>query len=259
MLTAGLDVGSARTKVVVWKDGGVLGRAVVVQGAESVPATVAKALGEGAAAAGVAVADLERIAATGVGREECDPDWTKLVDGMCLARAAGRTLPSARVVLDVGAQKVLAVRCVDGKALKFSRNEQCAGGTGRFLEMAGGILGLSLSEMDEVATRSTSPTELQNVCSVFAESELLSQIHVTKAPVPDLAAGVLQALANRLFPLVAKVGLQPEVLLGGGVSQSKALRRHLDELLGFPSQLPEDGEYLSALGAAIIAAEGFQG
>ena len=78
-------------------------------------------------------------------------------------------------------------------------------------------------------------------------------------PVPDLAAGVLQALANRLFPLVAKVGLQPEVLLSGGVSQNKTLRRHLDELLGFPSQLPEDSEYLSALGAAIIAAEGFQG
>ena len=134
MLAAGLDVGSARTKVVLWKDGGVLGRAVVVQGSESVPATVARVLDEGADTSGVAVADFERIAVTGVGREECDSGWAKLVDGMCLAQAADRTLSSTRVVLDVGAQKVLAVRCTGGKALKFSRNEQCAGGEFRAQE-----------------------------------------------------------------------------------------------------------------------------
>lgn len=259
MITAGLDVGSARTKAVVWKDGTVLGKAVVEQGSESVPATVDRALKQVAAAAGVSVASLERVGVTGIGREECDSGWTKLVDGLCLAKAADRLLPSTRVVLDVGAQKVLAVRCQSGKALKFSRNEQCAGGTGRFLDMAAGILKISLADMDELAAHSTNPAEFQSICSVFAESELLSQIHVIKAPVPDLAAGVLKSLAMRLFPLVARVGLQPDVLLTGGVSQSGSLRRYLDDLMGFHAKLLEDFEYLAALGAAIIAAEGFQG
>ena len=66
----------------------------------------------------------------------------------------------------------------------------------------------------------------------------------------------LKALANRLFPLIARVGMQPEVLMVGGVSQSQTLRRYLDELLGFPTRLPQESEFLSAIGAAMIAAQG---
>ena len=257
MAVAGLDVGATYTKAVAISDGAVLGEVKLFQGSESVPTIAGKALHEVAAAAGLSRDAIERIAVTGVGREDCDPGWMKLVDGMCLARAADRLYPDTRVVLDVGAQKVLAVRCIRGKALKFSKNEQCAGGTGRFLEMAAGILRLNLPEMNEAAVSSEQPVELQSVCSVFAESEILSQIHVNKAAVPDIATGVLKALANRLFPLIARVGMQPEVLMVGGVSQSRALRRYLDELLGFPIRLPREFEFFGALGAAMIAARGF--
>ena len=256
MAVAGLDVGATYTKAVAVSNGDVLGEVKLFQGSESVPTIADKALDEVAAAAGLSRDALEQIAVTGVGREDCDPEWMKLVDGMCLAQAADKFYPDTRVVLDVGAQKVLAVRCIKGKALKFSKNEQCAGGTGRFLEMAAGILRLDLPEMDEAAVNSDQPVELQSVCSVFAESEILSQIHVQQATVPDIATGVLKALANRLFPLIARVGMQPEVLMVGGVSQSRALRGYLDELLGFPTRLPQEFEFVGALGAAIIAAKG---
>lgn len=259
MAVAGLDVGAIYTKGVVLSNGTVLSKVKLLQGSESVPATAAKVLSQVAAAAGLRPEALERIGVTGVGKEECDPAWRKLVDGMCLAKAADRLYPDTKVVLDVGAQKVLAVRCVGGKPFKFSKNEQCAGGTGRFLEMAASILMISLPEMDQAAAKSANPVELQSICSVFAESEILSQIHVTKAGAPDIAAGVYRALANRLFPLIARVGLQQEVLLAGGVSQSRTLRQYLNDLLGFSTKLPEEFEFLGALGAGIIAAEGFAG
>lgn len=258
MIVAGLDIGTSFTKAVALSDGTVVGRVKLFQGAESVTTVVTRALEQLTEASGLTQAP-SHIAATGVGREEADPSWLKLVDGMCLARAAGKLYPTAGVVLDVGAQKALAVRCTGGKALKFSKNEQCAGGTGRFLDMAAGILMISLAQMDEVAGTASEPVDFQSVCSVFAESEMLSQIHVTKAPVPDIAAGILMALANRLFPLIARVGLQQDVLVTGGVSSSRILREYLGQLLGFAVRLPDDFEYVPAIGAAVIAADTFGG
>ena len=68
MITAGIDMGSKTVKVVILRDGEIIGKAMTVAGFESRAAAeqaFADALGE----AGIQQADIEQTVATGAGRK----------------------------------------------------------------------------------------------------------------------------------------------------------------------------------------------
>ena len=55
-------------------------------------------------------------------------------------------------------------------------NEKCAAGTGRFLEVMARILNVELDELSDLSMKSTEEIEISNTCTVFAESEVISQL-----------------------------------------------------------------------------------
>ncbi|HHY51088.1 MAG TPA: CoA activase, partial [Alphaproteobacteria bacterium] len=165
--------------------------------------------------------------------------------------------PAARTVIDVGAEEGRGLKAsADGKVVDFAGNEKCAAGAGAFAESMARALQLSLKEFGEASLRSDKVIPMNAQCTVFAESEVVSLIH-SSTPKEDIAKSVLDAVASRVCAMVRRVGIDGEVVLIGGMVHNPGFVSSLNTALGTDRiSLPEMPEYVSALGAALIAAEG---
>jgi predicted CoA-substrate-specific enzyme activase len=255
MVVAGIDVGAKNIQVVVLRDGEVAARHAVASGFDQEEAAMA-GLDEAAAAAGVAVDDLDFIAATGVGRKAIPFADFLLTEVAADAKGAYALLPSARTVIDVGADEARAIRLdANGKVADFAVNEKCAAGAGAFVEAMSRALEVSLEDFGRLSTESTESIPMNAQCTVFAESEVVSLIH-SNTPQKDIAKAVHDAMAGRVSAMVRRAGLQEAVVIAGGAAHNvgfvKALTNTLgvEELIVLPSP-----EYVGALGAALVAAE----
>ena len=255
MITAGIDMGAKTIKVVVLKDGDRVASAMKLAGFDT-ETTANEVMAEAIEKAGVARSDLDRVLATGAGRDEA-PDKDGVVTEVGSAsRATHYLYPDARTVIDVGAEEGRAIRCNDrGKVVDFAINEKCAAGAGAFTEAMARALEVPLEELGPLSLTSTQTIPMNAQCAVFAESEVVSMIHnnVTKQ---DMARAVHDAMASRIVSMARKVGFDPPVVLVGGLSRNvgfvDSLRRGL-EIDGLT--IPEDPEYVGALGAALCAAD----
>ncbi|MDD5312682.1 MAG: acyl-CoA dehydratase activase, partial [Dehalococcoidia bacterium] len=157
-------------------------------------------------------------------------------------------------VVDIGADKCLVVKCQHGRPFKTARNDRCAAGTSRFLRIAAKPLGVDVREMGRLALRSQMEIEIDSVCAVFAESEIISLIHQKKHP-EDIARAVFKGLASRIYTLLVKVGFEKSLVMVGGVARNEGLVRALEEKAGCSIMIPEEPMIAGALGAALIACE----
>ena len=254
MVSAGIDMGSKTIKVVVLRDGRIVGRAIRPAGfdaAASAAGVLAAALRE----AGLQRADLQRVIATGAGREEAPGADGVLTEVGCAARAAHHLFPETRTVIEVGAEEGRAIR-VDERArvLDFAVNEKCAAGAGAFTEAMARALEVTVEELGPLSRQSTAVIPINAQCAVFAESEVVSMIHsnVGKA---DVARAVHDAMASRIASLVRRVGLAPAVTLLGGLARNVGFVDSLRRGLGVEAlNIPDDPELCGALGAALAAA-----
>ena len=172
MPVAGVDVGSVAAKAVIFdpQSRSLLGKAVLPTGWNAREAGE-KALAAACADAGGIAAS--RIVGTGYGRISL-PFADKVVTEItCHARGAVHLFPGTGVVLDIGGQdsKVIST-APDGSVQDFLMNDKCAAGTGRFLQVLSGILGMELAELGEAAGRGK-PAAISSMCAVFAETEII--------------------------------------------------------------------------------------
>ena len=158
-----------------------------------------------------------------------------------------------RTILDIGGQdsKVITFTA-DGLVDQFAMNDRCAAGTGRFLEVMSRVLGKDLAAMDALALPVCSPARINSACTVFAESEVVSLLS-KGAPIGEVAAGIYQAVAERVVGLAKQVGWHGPVMLAGGPAHSMALRQALGRALGSEVAVPPCAEFTTALGAALFA------
>ena len=164
-----------------------------------------EAIAMAAGKAGISFEDIRYTVVTGRGREFVPFATDRLSEAFCLARGIYSLFPNVATVLDIGADKILAVRCQSGRPMKIAINDRCAIGSGRFLETLGSSLGVRLEEMEEMAHRSLEPVEIQSTCAVFAETEIISSLVHLQKKREDILKGALQALASRIYPLLLKV------------------------------------------------------
>ena len=252
MPVAGVDVGSVAAKAVVFdpESRSLLGRAVMPTGWN------AREAGERALAAACANAggaEPSRVVGTGYGRISL-PFADKVVTEItCHARGAVHLFPGTGVVLDIGGQdsKVISTAS-DGSVQDFLMNDKCAAGTGRFLQVLSGILGMELEELGEAAARGT-PAPISSMCAVFAETEIIGLL-AQGTPPADIAAGVFRSIARRMRGLAARIPLRGECTFTGGLATSPAFSGLLAEELGVPVNVPEHPQLVGAVGAALIAA-----
>jgi predicted CoA-substrate-specific enzyme activase len=254
-ITAGLDVGSTYTKVVLQSDdGSILGKAAAPTGfrlREMARETYDRALGD----ADIAESDVDYVIATGVGRHQVDFKDLHVTDMTASARGARFLFPETRTILDIGGQTMKASR-IDGaaKVLSFRLNDKCAAGTGAFLEKTARYMGYTTEEIGPLMSTSKDPVPISGVCAVFAESEVINHLTLGTAPA-DIMQGAIESLTSRAVQLMKRVRAVPEHTLIGGILRFETMGRAVSENLQADVNVPEGEmvQFVSALGCAILA------
>lgn len=250
MIGIGIDIGSTATKAVVANDAGDIAEKLVMPtGFSSVEAAdeVAKRLQQ----AGYNANELP-VVATGYGRIAV-PYANKVVTEItCHARGAWALFAEDGTVVDVGGQDTKAIGLAAGKVRKFVMNDKCSAGTGRFLEIMADRLGVSQQELARLAAAGQ-PTVISNMCTVFAESEVISLVGKGE-PRENIARGVIDSVVSRVATLVGQVPAS-RYFLTGGLCENDYVRTRLSEELSAPVDSCENGRFVGALGAALLAAE----
>ncbi len=256
---AGIDIGSQTCEVVVLDETGrLVSTAMVLTGARS-RAAAERALAEALAGAGVGREGLTTLVATGYGRERLDGRTAAATEIRCHARGAWHLHPGTRLVLDVGGQDCKAVRVDErGRVVDFAMNDKCAAGTGRFFEVMARALEIDLDDLGRLALAAARPVALSSICTVFAESEVVSLVAADE-PVANLAAGLCHAAAQRVSSLAQRVGVVSEVTVTGGGALNVGLLQALREALGVDLNVPDEPQMIGALGAALLGWESCHG
>lgn len=255
MITAGIDCGSKNTKVVLLKEKSVLSAASVLSGFDQ-EESAKQALDNAIKEAGINREDIKHITVTGAGMEAIsfadDNVTTVTSDG----RGTFFLFPSARTIIDIGAEEGLVVKIDEnGKVKDFGINEKCAAGAGAFIEAMSRALEVDIKLMGELSLKSTKQIPMNAQCTIFAESEVVSLIH-QKTSKEDIIRAVHDAIADRNTSMVRQIGIEKEVALIGGVANNIGFVDAMNKNLGFELLVPKDGvapEYVSALGAALVA------
>jgi len=172
----------------------------------------------------------------------------------CHARGVHHLLPDAGLVIDIGGQDMKAIRIgPGGKPTAFQMNDKCAAGTGRFLEVMARALGVEVASMGELAAAAADPARISSMCAVFAESEVVTLVARGRR-CADIAAGLLDSVAERVFALAARVGFDGSVIaVTGGVARNAELVAAVSRRLNRPVVVPEQPQFSGALGAALTA------
>jgi benzoyl-CoA reductase subunit D len=254
MITAGVDCGAKNTKVVLLKDGEVIGKGAVLSGFDQKGAAQ-QAFEEALKQAGIVKEDIKCITATGSGKKEVVFANNTVTDVGADAKGVWKLFPTAKTIIDVGAEEGRAIKSDGaGKVVDFAINEKCAAGAGSFTESMARALEVKVEELGDLSLKSTKEIQMNAQCAVFAESEVVTLVHA-KTPKEDMAKAVHDAIASRITSMVRKIGVENDIALIGGVAKNKGFVKSLTDDLGVELKLPEDPEYVTALGAAIVAAE----
>ena len=131
-------------------------------------------------------------------------------------------------------------------------NDKCAAGTGRFLDVMASILRMDVDELGDCAAQATAPAAISSTCTVFAESEVISQM-AAGVRRPDLVAGICRSVASRVAALARRAGVTERVCMSGGVAKNSAVRQAISEELGVPVSFDPLAQYFGAIGAALWA------
>ena len=250
--TLGIDVGSTASKCIMLQDG----REIVSQSLIDVGAGTsgpARAIEAVLANAGMTREDMTFTLATGYGRNSLDHIAdSQMSELSCHAKGAAFLYPDVRTVIDIGGQDVKAMHIENGAMVNFQMNDKCAAGTGRFLDVMARVLEVRTDELGALAAQSTKRVAISSTCTVFAESEVISQL-AQGTDKRDIIKGIHYSVANRVSGLVNRIGVQDRVVMTGGVAQNKGIVSALEESLGHIIYTSPLTQYVGALGAALFA------
>jgi len=254
MVTLGMDIGSITAKAVVLNGGIIVGSKVIFTGFNAAKAGE-KVVQELLAELGLTLEHIERIVATGYGRKSVGFAHSTVTEITCHAKGAHFLDNSVRSIIDIGGQdsKVIAID-ETGKVKDFAMNDKCAAGTGRFLEVMARALEVDLDEFGELSLKADNPSKISSLCTVFAESEVISLIAKGESR-DNIIAGIHQSIASRVMAMASRVGVVSPVMMTGGVAKNIGVVNAIEKLLNSPVKVSKDAQVIGALGAAILAAE----
>jgi benzoyl-CoA reductase subunit D len=254
MISAGVDMGTQSVKVVIVKDGEVASRGKAFSGFD--PSKAAEQVfGEALKEAKISISDVKHITATGSGMDLA-PNSNSTISMMGADAQAGVYLfPKARTIIDVGAEEARAVKCDDnGIMMDFVVNERCAAGAGAFIEAMARALEVKLEDMGPLSLKAERASSINASCVIFGESDVVTLIHRQESK-PEIARAIFEAMADRVSSMVHRLGVNPDVVLLGGVARDVGFVAALKRKLGVEVLISEFPEYAGALGAALVAAK----
>lgn len=252
MITLGIDCGNQSTKAVLLKDNKILAYAKtptdfdVQQAADEVISQVLKK-------GNLSFEDLDASAVTGAGKNLVEQIPVKLNEVSSASLGASFVVPSAEIIIDLGAESSRAIRLDENHAIAdYSSNDKCASGSGTFIETMARTLQIGTEEMGSYSLRHTKDISLVAQCVVFAESEVISLVHEQES-VENIVYGIHSGIANRVAGLVRHVGTADQAVLIGGPGLNAGLVDCLEKETKMKMFVPEHVEFISALGAAVHA------
>ena len=260
--TAGIDVGSSTVKTAVLAGLGagatILGRSVDRIRRRDPVAVIKESYELALEAAGIRADQVDYVATTGEG--ELVPFRTGHFYSMTAhARGGLFLLPEARAVLDVGALHARAILMDDrSKVLGYRMTNQCASGSGQFLENIARYLGIALDEVGALSQSAADPELCSSICAVLAETDVINMVSrgITTA---NILKGIHLSMAGRLVRLLAAAKVEATVLLTGGLAADSGLKAAVEETLEaqnkhFDVRVHEDSILAGAIGAALWGA-----
>lgn len=247
-------MGSTASKCVILKDGRELAaKSLVAYGAGT--SGPERAIREVLEASGKCQEDLAFTLATGYGRNSleglADHQMSEL---SCHAKGAFFLFPGVHTVIDIGGQDVKVMEVENGIMTNFVMNDKCAAGTGRFLDVMARVLEVRVEDLAALGAESTKRLSISSTCTVFAESEVISQL-AKAADRRDIIAGIHRSVASRTAGIARRVSIRDDVVMTGGVAQNYGVVQALEEELGHSILVSPLTQYVGALGAALYAAQ----
>jgi predicted CoA-substrate-specific enzyme activase len=252
---AGIDCGTSFTKaVVLLEENGrprVVGKGRTRSGVK-VDEAANTALAQALEQAGSQRDQVEYIAATGFGRYSVSFRDIQVTEITTAARGAHFAIPKTAAILDIGGQCTRAIGITEtGKVKVFKSNDKCAAGSGMFIQRAAKYLEVPLEDVGELSLRATHPQPISSVCAVLAESEIIN--HVSAGiTVQDILRGIHESLADRAGALLKRVEMKDQLTLIGGVARQAGIAKALEERLKVKVNIPQDCDFICALGAALL-------
>lgn len=250
---AGIDSGSTSTDVVILdKDQNIVTGIILPTGAGAAIGAE-RALEEALKDAELQREDIDAMVTTGYGRTAISDGDKSITEITCHARGAHFLNPEVRTVIDIGGQDSKVIRLDEnGAVANFVMNDKCAAGTGRFLEMMARTMEMSLDDMGKAGLSYKEDITISSMCTVFAESEVVSLIAQNKAT-DDIVHGLNKAVASKTAALAKRVGGEERYMMTGGVSKNQGLVKTLEEKLGTTLVISDKAQLCGALGAALFA------
>lgn len=253
MITVGIDSGSQNTKAVALLDGKVAGKAKlptefdINRAAEQVYGTILSMVGFNKE-------EVRAVVATGAGRGRVEAADARINEILSAAKGAKHIETAACVIIDIGAETARIIRLnSDGTINGYETNDKCASGTGVFIESIARLLQINIEEMGTYSLRHSKELPMHAQCVVFAESEVISLIHQRESK-EDIAYGVHKGISGRICSMASRTGVNGNIVFIGGLGRNTGLVDCLKKEIGHDISVPEDPEYVSALGAALHGA-----
>jgi predicted CoA-substrate-specific enzyme activase len=252
MITVGIDVGSITTKAAVVKDGELLRDKVILTGynvqnaGKSIFDSIISELG-------LSTSAVQKIIATGYGRASVGIAQKTITEITCHAVGAHYLNRAVRSVIDIGGQDSKAIAMDAAGVVKdFAMNDKCAAGTGRFLEVMARALEVDLEKFGSFALEADRPAKISSLCTVFAESEVISLISKGEKR-ENIIAGIHESIASRVAAMANRVGLKPPIMMTGGVAKNIGVVTALEKKLGQRIEVAPKAQVTGAIGAALLA------
>ena len=252
MYTAGIDIGSISTKAVIMRDGQLLASRVILTGynAENAGKKVFDAVLDDLQ---ISASAITRIVATGYGRKGLAIADKSITEIMCHATGARYLNPLIRSIIDIGGQDSKAILLDDrGKVANFAMNDKCAAGTGRFLEVMARALEVNLDEFGRMSLKADLPARISSLCTVFAESEIISLIAKGEKRA-NIIAGIHESICVRVLAMANRIGIKSPVMMTGGVAKNIGVVRAFEKAIGSPIEVSDYAQVNGAIGAALLA------
>jgi predicted CoA-substrate-specific enzyme activase len=114
------------------------------------------------------------------------------------------------------------------------------------------ILRVDIADMGEEALRAEEHARISSTCTVFAESEVISQL-AKGAKRSAVVAGICDSVAARTATLAKRIGIKEPVCMSGGVAHNVGVRAALEKALGVTLLYSPQCQHFGAIGAAVYA------
>ena len=247
MYQVGIDIGSSAAKAVVMNEGEVVRTLLLNTGFNS--RKTAEEIYETFKNEGI-TKEIARYVATGYGRISVPYADDVITEITCHGKGAAFLFHEDGTVIDIGGQDTKGISLKKGRVMKFIMNDKCSAGTGKFLEVMTNRLGLTQNELSELA-RKGNPITISSMCTVFAESEVISLIG-KGTPREDIAYGVIESVVTKVVQLISQVPAE-QYFLTGGLCEDEYIIERLVKALGAPVSSAPLARYAGAVGAALMA------